>query len=192
MLHILYQVYTLYICKCYVNSSEKRVSMETKRNLICNFLVTLTFTICTKVLDSSKEIWALDMQKLYEQLQKSQRFIWVRAYFDLSLFSFGSWRVNYLWRLEQNITARLQNKEVTRRGLSIITIKIKITIPKARNYRIFRFYLALLFVKTSQDLLDRVNLSPLLHGEYETAKYWFNTEFKRKTNWLIKTRSVIA
>lgn len=33
------------------------------------------------------------------------------------------------------------------------------------------FYLALLLVKSSQDLLDRVNLSSLLHGEHETAKY---------------------
>ena len=54
-------------------------------------------------------------------------------------------------------------------------------------------YLALLFVKSSQDLLDRVNLSSLLRSEDQKPQNIdFNTKFKRGTNRLIKARNLVA
>lgn len=72
----------------------------------------------------------------------------------------------------ENSTARMENKEITLRGLtSIVMLEMKTKTSNAYNQRIFFFYLVLFFVESSQDLLDRVNFPPLLLGVIETAKY---------------------
>lgn len=55
------------------------------------------------------------------------------------------------------------------------------------------FYLALLLVKSSQDLLDRVNLPSLLRSEDQKPLIigLIDTKFKGETNCLIKQETLL-